>query len=330
MNDLRGKTILVTGAGGFIGSRLAETLAAEHAKVKVLLRSGLRKETYQRKGIEVVRGDITLPESLPQAVEDCQIVFHCAVGGDELEVARRINVQGTLDLLKAAALAGTKRFVHVSSVAVHGTTLSKIVREDQPYLKDGSVYAVTKAEGEQAALHFGEEKNLEVVIIRPTLVYGPNSLDWTISLLDKIKYEQILLVGGGVGIANLIYIDDLVQGMILAAITPGVSGEAFFISGSEIVSWREFIGKYARLLGKPMPPSLPLWQAKIGYQIGVWRYRLTRKPNKITPLSLYTHVQQSVYSIEKAQQRLGYTPQFTLDQGLVKIKEWLIENNYLP
>lgn len=330
MNDLRGKTILVTGAGGFIGSRLAEALTAKHAKVKVLLRSGLRKETFQRKGIEVVRGDITLPESLPQAVEDCQIIFHCAVGGDELEVARRINVQGTLDLMKAAALAGTKRVVHVSSVAVHGTILPKIVREDQPYLKDGSVYAITKAEGEQAAIHFGEETNLEVVIIRPTLVYGPNSLDWTISLLDKIKYEQILLVGGGVGITNLVYVDDLVQGMILAATTPGVSGEVFFISGSEIVSWREFIGKYALLLGKPMPPSLPLWQAKIMYHIGVWHYRLTRTPNKITPLSLYSHNQHNVFSIEKAQQKLGYVPQFTLDQGIVKIKEWLIENDYLP
>ena len=332
MTDLNGKSVLVTGAGGFIGSRLSEMLVEARANVHVLLRSGVDFDAYQKLGCRPFRGDITLTDSLPPAVEGCQYVFHCAVGGGDLTESRRINVEGTLNLLRAAKEAGVQRAVHVSSISVHGSILPpdapEIVREDQPFVTTGGEYDVSKAEGEQAALKFGRENNLEVVAIRPTLVYGPKSTTWTTTPLERIKYEQMALVGGGIGIANLVYIDDLVYAMMLAATVQGAAGEAYFISGPETPTWREVIDKYARLLKKPSPPSLPLWKAKLVYPIEKFHYRLTRKPERIAPFDRLAHVQTNIYSIEKAKRDLGYSPQFTLERGLREIEAWIKATNF--
>lgn len=326
---LHGVPVLVTGAGGFIGSRLVEQLIDAGAQVKVLLRSGIQFERFEHLGCRPLRGDITLPETLPPAVEGCQLVFHCAFGGGDLEESRRVNVEGTLNLLRAAKASGTRRVVHVSSVAVHGTRLPAVVHESQPYVTDGSPYEVSKAEGERAALGFGGENGLEVVVIRPTLVYGPGSQTWTLKLVQRVKYDRVILVAGGTGITNVVYVDDVTWAMMLAAVAPGVAGEAFFISGAGIVTWHEFLGRYAQMCGKPLPPSLPLWLAKLEFQRGLWGYRLIRRPMRITPFDLQAHVQRAVFSIEKAQRVLGYKPQVSLNEGMRRTEEWLHRAGYL-
>src|SRR5439155_15361112 len=130
----------------------------------------------------------------------------------------------------------------------------------------GDPYGVSKAEGERAALERGSADEVEVVALRPTLVYGPQSPIWLLNYFMRVKREQAVLVNGGRGLANLVFIDDLINAMWAAAVTPGVAGHAFLISGDQPVTWREYIGSFAQMCGKPLPPSLSLARASLEAQ----------------------------------------------------------------
>ncbi|PON17063.1 hypothetical protein C2W62_15220 [Candidatus Entotheonella serta] len=244
----QGIKVLVTGASGFIGSRLAERLVTEGAEVHVLLRNDAQAEPLHRLGCRSFLGDIAISDSLLPAVNDCKYIFHCAGdrGGNSLDVSRAINVKGTLNLLAAASLAQVKRMVHVSSVAVHGHPLPPLVTEELPLQNKGGTYTISKTEGEQAALNFARTHDTQVVVVRPTLVYGPGSSDWVLRPFSHVKEETIALIDGGVGLANLIYIDDLLEGLLLSAQAPNAAGEAFLLSGQQPVTWRDYLGAFVR------------------------------------------------------------------------------------
>jgi nucleoside-diphosphate-sugar epimerase len=225
--------------------------------VRALVRHGLAAPLRALSGADRVRGDVTNPESLARAAEGCDVVYHCAWGGAGLADGRRINVEGTRNVVRAAAAAGVRRVVHLSTMSVHGRRLPPVLHEDCPLVFSGEPYGVTKAEGERAAFELGTELGVEVVALRPTLVYGPDALLWVRFYLDRTLREQLLLVDEGRGIANLLYVDDLVDTMVAAAARPGVAGEAFLVSGDPPVTWREYIGHFARMAGKPLPPSMP-------------------------------------------------------------------------
>ncbi len=330
MTGLRGSTVLVTGAAGFIGSRLVEQLVQEGARVRALLRSGIQSPQFTFPGCEPIRGDVTLPDSLIPAVKGCRVVFHCAFGEGSLDASRRVNVEGTLNILREACRAETRRVVFTSSIAVHGTGLSGVIDESQPFVTQGNPYEISKAEAERSALEFGRRNGIEVVIIRPTLVYGPASPNWTLRLLQRVKFEKIRLVGGGQGIANLVYIDDVVQSLMLAATTSGADGEAFFISGSDPGTWRELLAKYAQMLEKPLPPSLSLWRANLLYHNDLWKSRLIQSPMRVELFDLIAQVQTARFSIKKAERQLGFRPRFDFASGMENTENWLRRSGYLP
>jgi len=329
MTDLEGMTVLVTGAAGFIGSRLVELLIQDQVKVKALLRSGVQFPRFERPGCLPCRGDVTIPDSLIPATKDCRIIFHCAYGEGGLNEARRVNVEGTLNVLREALKAGTRRVVFVSSIAVHGTSLPEIVHENQPYVTQGSPYEISKAEAERSALEFGRRNGIEVVIIRPALVYGPGSPLWTVRLLQRIKYEKILLVGGGRGVANLIYVDDVAREMMRAASAPDIAGEPFFSSGTDAVTWHDLLARYSQMLGKSLPASCPRWRAKLLCQKDRWGFRLAGRPVRIELFDLQSHLQTARFSMEKAERFLSFRPEISFSQGMEKTEDWLRRAGYL-
>jgi len=326
---VRGTNVLVTGADGFVGSRLVSRLATAGARVRTLVRSGFAGPHGQPGGQLRIRGDVTDRQSVERSTLGAEIVFHCAWGGSTLAEARWINVEGTRNLVEAAASAGARRVVHLSTMAVHGDSLPSLLTEDCPFDLGGDAYGVSKAEGELAAFEVGAASGVEVVALRPTLVYGPRAPFWLMGYLERCRTEQLALIDGGRGLANLIHVDDLVDAMLLSAVRPGVAGEAFLISGPEPVSWREYIGHFARMCGKPIPPSVPLLRARIEVQCSRVYSALTQRRRRLQGMDLKLMAQRTVVSIEKARRLLAWEPRLYLTEGMAVCERWLREQGYL-
>lgn len=321
---------LVTGSQGFLGTRLVHHLRGRGVTVRALVRRGLDVPWLAGDGPEPVRGDVTDADSVARAAAGCDLVFHCAWGGDSFEDARRINVGGTRNVVEAAAAAGVRRVVHVSTMSVHGKRLPTLLTEECPFDLEGDAYGVSKAEGEQAAFAVGRERGVEVAVLRPTLVYGPRAPLWVLQYFDRVRREQVALIDGGSGLANLVYVDDLVDAMWAAAERPGVAGEAFLVNGDPPVTWREYLGAFARMCDKPLPTSVPLWRAKVEMQVMRIYGTLAQRPRRFTGMDLELMPLHTTVSIEKAQRLLGWQPAHSLAEGMGECEAWLRREGYLP
>jgi len=323
------ETFLITGSRGFIGSRLVRHVLDMGHGVRALVRRGPGSERT-RAGYEEIRGDVTDAESVDRAARGCSVVFHCAFGGTTLADSRRINVEGTRNVVVAAARAGARRVVHLSSLAVHGQALPPVLTEDFPLTTVGSAYDVSKAEGERAAFESGSAHGIEVVALRPTLVYGPGAPLWVRQYFTRVKRERVALLNDGAGLANLIFVDDLVEAMWLAAHRPGIGGEAFLMSGAAPATWREYLGSFARMCGKPDPPTMPAWRARWGRLWYQAYAMLTEREARVTRTDVDLMPQRCRVSIAKAQERLGFEPKVDLKEGMRRCEIWLRTEGLMP
>jgi nucleoside-diphosphate-sugar epimerase len=311
---------------------MVQRLTSRGVAVRALVRRGLvaPPNGTQDARIEPVRGDVTDVESVRRATAGCEFVFHCAWGGDTLAEACRINVAGTRAVIEAAAAARVRRVVHLSTMAVHGQRdLPPILTEDAPLRFDGAAYAVSKAEGEVQAFARGRDLGVEVVALRPTLVYGPAAPLWVLGYCERVQAERVALVDGGSGLANLVYVEDLVDAMWLAATAP-VAGEAFLISGARPITWREYLGRFADMCGKPPPPSVPAWRARLEMQWLRVYGTLAERPRRLQGMDIELMTQTTVVSIDKARCRLGYAPRIDTSEGMRRCESWLRQEGYLP
>lgn len=326
---LSGAQAFVTGSSGFIGSRLIRRLTEMSVRVRALVRQNLIAHRASNPGCEFIRGDVNDPDSLQAGMSQCDVVFHCAWGGNTLRDARRINVEGTTNVIDAAARARVKRVVHVSSVAVHGRRLPDVLTEDCPLSFHGDAYAVSKAEGEVAAFERGRALGVEVVALRPTLVYGPGSPIWLLAYFERVKRGQLALVDDGAALVNLVYVDDVVDALCAAAERDAVAGEAFLVSAAEPITWRAYIGGFAAMCRRPLPPSLPRWRAPLAARWLRVYAAATRRPRRLQTWELPLMSQRSTVSIEKARVVLGYVGRTSFDEGIACCERWLRREGYL-
>jgi len=266
--ELTGKRVLVTGGTGFIGGRLIERLVLEcHASVRVLVHTFDHAYRIARFPIELVRGDITKLEDVEQTIDECEMVFHCAYGnaGDN-EKRRLVNVEGTKNVLEAALHARAKRVVHLSTMAVYGWgTPDGNLDETTPRRYSGNAYSDSKLDAEQLALRYAKEHGLPVAVLQPTVVYGPFSLPWTVNVLRQLQTGRVILVNGGDGLCNTVYVDDVVSAILRAAVTDQAAGEAFLISGEEPITWQEFYSGFERILGLSRTVNMSVAEAHAYY-----------------------------------------------------------------
>ncbi len=322
MMDIHNKRILITGANGFIGGRLAERLAQEEgARVRGLVRSEIRNPKS-----EIVLGDLTDPAALADAVRDCDAVVHCAAmqgARGYLSEFRRVNVDGTLNLLRAAKDAGVARFVHLSTINVHGYPPPRDCHSDSPLSFNGDFYSVTKAEGERAAWEFARNYHLPLTVIRPACTYGPRSEAWTLGPIQRLRRGAPVLIGRGDGICNAVYIDNLVDLILLALKNDAAIGHAFIGAEGRGVTWREFYGAYARMLGVPRVNAMPRGFALLAAMGFEAIARVTGRAPRIARASVEFYSHRVVYDIGKAKTMLGYEPRVSFEEGMKRTEEWL-------
>lgn len=326
--------VLVTGATGFIGGRLTERLTTEHqARVRALVRNLDKADHLRSLGVEVVPGDITDSASLQHAVSDCPLIIHCAALIHDATVTsedfRRVNVAGTRNVLKAAVIAGAKTFIHLSSIGVYGTTPLRGTRETDPYQPCGDPYCDSKIEAEQVVLKSAEEKNLSFVIIRPANVYGPRSSFWTVALMEMIKAGKLKLIDDGRGMANHLYIDNLIDAIVLAAESDRARNESFIVSDGVNTNWKEFLGHYNRMLGLKPLPSISKSRALAMGLFHEGTAKLSGKPPSLSRRAVAYWTQTGTYSITKARTRLGYSPRIGLEEGMDRTERWLHDTGLL-
>ncbi|MEJ7576971.1 MAG: NAD-dependent epimerase/dehydratase family protein [Pyrinomonadaceae bacterium] len=244
------KRVLVVGGTGFVGSRLVERLMMEtKAEVRVLVRNYGNAVRIARFPIEMVRGSITEPADVERAAEGCDVIFHCAYGntggGDE---QRKVTVDGTANVMAAAQKASAERVVYLSTVSVYGRAPDGDLDESATRRYSGGGYADTKLDAEKIAMNYAK-RGLPVVTLQPTIIYGPFGPLWTIGILERLKAGGITVIEGGAGLCNIVYVDDVVNAMLLAATKPEAAGEDFLISGEQPVTWREFYEAFEKMLG---------------------------------------------------------------------------------
>ncbi|RME72924.1 MAG: NAD-dependent epimerase/dehydratase family protein, partial [Chloroflexi bacterium] len=325
--ELRGKTALITGVTGLIGGRLAERLVAEEGvQVRGLARNIDRGRWLAERGVELVAGDITDPVAVEKAIRGCHLVFHAAawVGEDGTrEQVWAVNVDGTRNVVNAALAAHVERFVHLSSCAVYGSLQRFNIDETTPTRKRGNLYADSKIEAEEIVFEAWREHGLPVVSARASQVYGPRSYQFTIRPVEVIKAGKMVLIDGGRHFCKPVFIDNLVDGLILCAKVDAAVGEAFNLTDGEPVPWRDFFGAYGRMLGIESFPSVPYPVAWLIGLLNEVKAGLKGKKASLNRKAVSALRSSNSFSNQKARQVLGWTPRVNLDEGMNLTEAWL-------
>lgn len=238
------RKILVTGATGFIGSRLCEMLSLEfRVPYRAMVRDFSRAARIARLDAELVAGDMLDAASLARAVEGCDAVVNLAHGDDESAQKQ------TTQLIDACTRAGVRRVVHISSMAVHGPspTLDVLTEATAPIERWGEAYSDAKAAAEAVVVAAGKRGALETVVIRPTIVYGPYSFFVT-PIVHDARGGKISLIDGGRGLCNAVYVDDVCEAIMAAIQRDDAVGEVFLINGDTRMTWGEFITTFAGMV----------------------------------------------------------------------------------
>lgn len=255
LDSLHGKTVFVTGGTGFVGGRLVEVLV-EQLGVRVRL---AKRKAYAGRGVfraasvgvEFFDGLITDPQAMAEATKDCAIVFHCAYGayGSQRD-QREITVKGTSVLAEAALRNGVKQFVNLSTLVTCGPDTPEVV--DESFINRRMwdwPYAIDKKDAELELAKVVGGSAMAAVNLRLGPVYGPWGPAFTISPLQTLAANRMALVEDGGGQSNAVYVDDVVQAMLRAAVVPHEGLSTYLITGPQEVTWRQFYAAYCQMLG---------------------------------------------------------------------------------
>lgn len=324
---------LVTGASGFIGSSVCRKLKAEGHEVRAFVRSRQKLGDLEKELDDVAIGDITKPETLSAATAGCDVVFSIAGTFREPSLSderyREINVGGTRNVLEAAKNNGVRRVVHCSTVGIHGNVTGPAIDETAPLVPDG-IYEETKAEGDRLARDFAREHGLEVVVLRPSPVYGPGDTR-LLKLFKLASKRRVILLGDGSAHYHLVYIDDLAQAFHLAATRPVAPGEAFLVGGAEsprLIDLIRELGDTMQVLGQKVVhlPAGPVRQLAHLCEI-------VCRPMKIDP-PIYRRridffINNRNYRIDKAKRLLGYAPAIGVRKGIARTAHWYQQQGLL-
>ncbi len=321
----KGKLVLVTGAGGFIGSHLVETLVSEGANVRAFVRYNSRADwgllsmlpQAMQDEVEIVAGDLRDLPAVQKAIHGVSHVFHLgaliAIPYSYVNPAEVVetNVIGTLNVLLAARDMEVERIVHTSTSEVYGTALRVPIDETHP-LQGQSPYSASKIGADAIADSFYRSFDLPVVTLRPFNTYGPRQSTRAIipTVITQALTQDVVRLGNLDARRDLTYVSDTVNGFLRIAQTPAIEGETFNLGTGTEVRIGDLANEIIDLIGRPV-------------QIEIDASRL--RPEK-------SEVQRLLSDNRLAKERLNWEPQISLRQGLDKTIDWVAQhlNLYRP
>lgn len=342
--------VLVTGASGFLGGRVVETMALgdQYAPVAAL-RGWSRAPRVARHPVEIRLCDINDSYQVDRAVADVDAIVHCAKTDDHESI-----VCGTRNLLEAAERHGVGKFVFLSTAEVYGPAVSGNVRETEPTEPTGRVYGDAKIEAERLCAAFSA-RSVATTVLRPSLIYGPFSASWSIDLAKRLQSGNWgMFDQSGDGIANLIYVDDLVDAILRCIENEAASGEVFNVNGPDHVTWNEYFEEFNQTLGLPPLKRISVTRSRLRtrfmdavgcvadkildryedklmeiYLRGGIASRVMRRVKgelNSTPTGTELHDlfgRTAFYDDSKIRNGLGFQPAYSLQRGLSMTVAWL-------
>ena len=314
--DLRGRPVLVTGAGGFIGSHLAEALVRAGAKVRAVVHYNSRNDWGQLERLapellaelEVLAGDVRDPFFVQRAAAGVDTVFHLAALIPipysylaPLEFVQT-NVEGTLNVLEAARRHGTRRVLHTSTSETYGTAVYTPIDEKHP-LQGQSPYSASKIGADKLAESYFRSFGTPVVTVRPFNTYGPrqSARAFLPTVLSQALSGDTVRVGSLDPVRDMNYVADTVAGFVAAAGAPGVEGLTVNLGSGRGVSMRELLELAVRAAGREV--------------------RVEQEEQRVRPEA--SEVMQLVCDATRARERLGWAPRVTLEEGVRRTAEWI-------
>ena len=326
--------VLVTGGSGFLGSRLLHRLRSPSAlgPPPACLVFDLRPPTLD--DVVFVQGDVTDRDALHRVMEGVDVVFHMAALVDWGREARArlnaVNVEGTRWVLEAARAAGVRAVVHTSSIDVVFTGRPIIDGDESlPYADvPPNGYCATKAAGERVALAADDPASMRVAVIRPASIYGPADPYHIQALIDLAAQGRLFRVGNGRARSQMVYVDNVVHGHILAAaalLKPQAvaGGQAYFITDAPPANFFDFFAPVLQAAGFAMPPAsrglpvVPLFALGAGFEALAWAVRpVWRFAPSLTRFSVRFVALDFTVGRDKAEKDLGYTPQVDDDEAM--------------
>ena len=316
-----GKQLLVTGAGGFIGSHLVQWLVRAGANVRAFVRynsrgdSGLLRllDTHDQRALELISGDLRDADAVYQAVAGCDTVFHLgAVISIPYSYVHPLettssNITGTLNVLLACREYGVRRMVHTSTSEVYGTALRIPIDESHP-LQGQSPYSASKIGADKLAESFYRTYDLPVVTVRPFNTYGPHQSARAVipTIITQALTQDVIRLGSLEPRRDFTYVTDTVRGFLLAAQaeSPGVLGEVFNLGTGADVSIGTLVEMIRDLVGRDLP--------------------VETDTQRIRPAK--SEVGRLISDNSRAREILGWRPTFSLDQGLQETIAWIRDN----
>jgi nucleoside-diphosphate-sugar epimerase len=312
---------LVTGAGGFIGTHFVRYLAARGWDVRA---ADIHPASVSVPDVDYRTVDICDAAVLRGALEGVDYVFNLAsvhldvhASYDKFEA---VNVRALEQLVELCSEVRVRRLVQVSSVGVYGHVILPPAREDAP-LNPENTYERTKMAGEEAARRAAERTGLDVVVLRPSWVYG-TGCPRTEKLLRSLRKGRFFYIGRARNLRHPVYIDDLLDGLVLAALAdPSVaSGRTFNIAGPQWMTVQEMVGQFAAGIAVPAPTfHLPRW---LGLTVGWTAEQLSALVGAeplISRRTLAFFENDNAFDIGAARRWLGYDPKVELADGVGKI-----------
>lgn len=328
--DNEPKPIFVTGATGSIGFMLAKRLSEDGSSVRVLARDVSRAGNLKTlAGVEVAVGDLGQPESLRGLVAGCSVVYHAAakILGSDPASYRAVNVDGTTALLDEAIRARVERFVHISTVGVYGFDHAENITEDAPWPPNSNLYCTTKQQAEKAVWSVADK--MQVAVARPGDVVGPHQYAWTVQFVEKIK-QGIMLppTDATSGMVNPVYVDNLVDALLLIGTHVDAVGEAFNVVDGTPLLTSTYIRLLAKMLGRRVF-AVPGSFLKVPAVLLMLADQVRGHEAMVTPNSVSFLLHKATFSGEKLRSRLRWAPSVSWQEGLRRTEAWLRSNGYL-
>jgi dihydroflavonol-4-reductase len=325
--------VLVTGATGFTGGHLAIALAKHGHVVWAMARTPQAAAHLSSAGIPIAIGNLAEPASLPSVVDQgFDVIYNIAAlyrqAGLPDSVYDQVNATAVGQLIETAGTYGVKRVVHCSTVGVHGDIEHPPANEDAP-LRPGDIYQVSKVAGERVAREASERTGVDVVIARPSGIYGPGDRR-LLKLFRGVARRRFVILGDGKIFYHLTYIDDLVEGLRLCGDVPRAAGQTYILAGGDVPTLNELAAMIAQDAGVPPPwLHLPVWP----FRLAGAACEAVCAPFGIEP-PLYRRrvdffTKSRAFDTSKARHELGYLPSVGLREGIHRTLAWYREQGWV-